>query len=117
MYGENKIDAPLVANISRKVLEYFSSFKWCCRNSDEFADRIQGRFLKQDSTTEERAVGDAMNKFVNEYSHAKDPFRAIGIAEQEAEAIARNTLQFIEMADADHFKALKDQCNKELQRQ
>jgi wobble nucleotide-excising tRNase len=115
LYGEDKVDAPLVANIARKVLEYFSSFKWCCKDSEDFASRIQVRFLGEDSTPEERAVGDAVYKFVNEYSHAKDPFRPIGIAEQEASEIAKNTLKFIEIADDDHFKSLKKQCNQGLQ--
>lgn len=115
VYGEDKVDAPLVANIARKVLEYFSSFKWCCRDSEDFASRIQVRFLGQDATDEERAVGDAVYKFVNEYSHAKDPFRSIGLAEQEATEIAKNTLKFIEIADDDHYKSLKKQCNQELQ--
>lgn len=111
-----ELDAPLVANIARKVLEYFSSFKWCCRNSEEFAARIQSRFLKDDATPEERAIGDAVYKFVNEYSHAQDPFRPIGIAEQEAKEIAKNTLKFIELADEDHYNSLKKQCNREAQK-
>jgi len=115
VYLSEPVDSPLVANISRKVLEYFSSFKWCCRNSEDFTQRIQDRFMVDSASVEDRAVGDAINKFVNEYSHALDPFRPIGLSESEALGIAQNTLKLIENADADHYNALRRQCNREAQ--
>ena len=104
VHGE-ELDSPLAANVTRKVLEYFSSFKWSCRNSMEFADRIQGRFVNS-SEQSERAIGDAVNKFVNEYSHALDPFRSIDITAQEAKGVAENALKFIRVADEEHYDAL-----------
>src|SRR5690606_37660062 len=31
------LDAPLVPNVARKVLEYFASFKWACKSSEQLA--------------------------------------------------------------------------------
>lgn len=111
-YKNDLLDSPMVANVARKTLEYFSSFKWCCKDTVEFGERIQDRFLKEDATAEERAIGDSVYKFVNEYSHALDPFRPVNITDAEAKATALNTLKFINEADPEHYKALKKQCDK-----
>lgn len=111
-YKNEAIDSPMVANIARKTLEYFSSFKWCCKDSVDFGNRIQSKFLKDDATPDERAVGDAIYKFVNEYSHALDPFRPVNITDSEARDTATNALKFIQKSDPEHYKVLKKQCDK-----
>ena len=111
-YKNEALDSPMVANIARKTLEYFSSFKWCCKDSVDFGNRIQSKFLKDDATPDERAVGDAIYKFVNEYSHALDPFRPVNITDSEARDTATNALKFIQKSDPEHYKVLKKQCDK-----
>ncbi len=114
-YKNEAVDSPMVANIARKTLEYFSSFKWCCKDSVDFGNRIQSKFLKDDATPDERAIGDSIYKFVNEYSHALDPFRPVNITDAEAKDTATNTLRFIQKSDSEHYKVLKKQCDKKYE--
>lgn len=112
IYKNEAIDSPMVANIARKTLEYFSSFKWCCKDSVDFGNRIQSNFLTDNATADERALGDAVYKFVSEHSHALDPFRPVNITDAEAKDTATNALKFIQKSDTEHYRVLKKQCDK-----
>ena len=103
------IDAPLVANIGRKVLEYFATFKWACKTTEEFSNIVLSRFVK-DPDHLKKATGDFILKFLHEYSHGRDFSRGISASALEAKAIAKNVLEFIRFADKDHYDYLKALC-------
>ncbi|MFH1093953.1 MAG: AAA family ATPase [Candidatus Omnitrophota bacterium] len=104
------IDAPLVANIGRKVLENFASFKWSCKSTEQFANIILNRFVNSDDHLK-KATGDFVLKFLHEYSHGRDFSRAISASALESKAIAKNVLEFIRFADKDHYDHLKGLCS------
>ncbi|MFA5197581.1 MAG: AAA family ATPase [Patescibacteria group bacterium] len=103
------IDAPLVANIGRKVLEYFSTFKWSCKGTEEFANIVLNRFIN-DSDHLKKGTGDFIVKFLHEYSHGRDFSRDVSAPALEAKAIAKNVLEFIRFADKEHYNDLKALC-------
>jgi wobble nucleotide-excising tRNase len=112
-YGEggNNLEAPLVGNIGRKVLEYFGSFKWACKSRDSLTNMIYQRFVA-DGDSQERALGDAVLKFLNEHSHGRDFGRPISATAGEARDIAVTTINFIRRVDPDHFEALSRQIRR-----
>jgi len=103
------IDAPLVANIGRKVLEYFATFKWACKTTEEFSSIVLNRFVKAPDHLK-KATGDFILKFLHEYSHGRDFSRGISAPALEAKAIAKNVLEFIRFADKDHYDYVKALC-------
>lgn len=105
------LDAPLLPNLARKVLEYFASFKWSCRSSKELSDIVQHRILRKNNHYQ-RAIGDAVLKFINEYSHGHDFGRPVTSATLEADQICRSVLEFIRLSDKVHYNALVDKCKK-----
>lgn len=98
-------EAPVIPNIARKVLENFASFKWSCRTSQALNDIVQSQFIKGGGPhlTE---VGEAVVKFLHEYSHGHDFGRPVTASVMEAEAIAANVLDFIYWSDEEHFQTL-----------
>jgi wobble nucleotide-excising tRNase len=112
LYANDKklLDEPLVANIARKVLEYFASFKWICKTSEEFTSIVLNRFV-EDTNQLKRGVGDFVVKFVHEYSHGQDFSRPVTAAMLEAKNIAKNTLEFIKLADKEHYDKLEAKCD------
>ena len=107
--GRKDLDEPLVANVARKVLEYFASFKWACKTEEEFANIVLTRYV-EDENQFKRGVGDFIVKFVNEYSHGEEFSRPISATMLEAEKIAEKTLQFIKLADEEHYDKIKKIC-------
>ena len=112
LYANDKkqMDAPLVANIARKVLEYFAGFKWACKTSEAFTSIVLNRFFEGDNQFK-RGVGDFIVKFVHEYSHGQDFSRPITAAMLEAKNIAKKTMDFIKLADKEHYDELKAKCD------
>lgn len=106
--GQEGLEAPLVPNVARKVLEYFSSFKWSCPSSMSMASIVNNYFLP-DAKERRRGVGEAVLRFVNEYSHGGRFDRPVTASQFEAPAVAKMTLDFIRFADGDHYKLLKRQ--------
>jgi wobble nucleotide-excising tRNase len=107
-HDQEAVEGPLVPNVARKVLEYFSSFKWSCPSSMTMASIINNHFLP-DADHRKRGVGESVLKFVNEYSHGGRFDRPITASQFEAPAVAKLVLDFIRLADQDHFKLLKRQ--------
>jgi len=103
------IDAPLVENIGRKVLEYFSTFKWACKSTEEFSNIVLNRFVK-DPDHLKKATGDFILKFLHEYSHGRDFSRGVSGPALEAKAIAKNVLELIRFSDKDHYDYVKALC-------
>lgn len=110
----DNLEEPLVPNVARKVLEYFASFKWSCRSSEQLSSIVQSRFVTSENPRR-RAVGDAVLKFVNEYSHGRDFGRPVTSAVAEADAICNDVLEFIRMNDRVHYQALETICTKMIQ--
>jgi len=108
------IDEPLVANIARKTLEYFAGFKWACRTTEDFTNIVWSHFIKDDNPFE-RSVGEFIIKFVHEYSHGQDFSRPITAAMFEAKKIADQTMEFIKIADKEHYNKLKSLANKSVE--
>jgi wobble nucleotide-excising tRNase len=103
------IDAPLVANIGRKILEYFATFKWSCKSTEEFSNIVLNRFVNEADHLK-KATGDFIIKFLHEYSHGRDFSRDVSAPTLEAKAIAKNVLEFIRFADKEHYDYLKALC-------
>lgn len=109
--GTGDIDEPLVPNIGRKVLEYFASFKWSCDVDEELAAIVQGKYIDDPSAKpEQRALGDFILKFMDEYSHGRDFTRPISASTFEAKSVATNILKLIEIADQEHYERLVSCC-------
>lgn len=104
--GTQSLDEPLVANIARKVLEYFSSFKWSCKSTEQFTSIVLSRFVA-DPNQLKKGTGDFIVKFLHEFSHGQDFSRSVAAPMLEAKPIAQNVLKFIELADKEHFDELK----------
>jgi len=100
------LDEPLIANISRKVLEYFACFKWSCKTTEEFTSIILNRFVADENVLK-KGTGDFIVKFLHEYSHGQDFSRPISTSMLEGKTIAKNVIQFIKIADTEHYKQLK----------
>lgn len=105
--GEGNLEEPLVANIARKVLEYFAGFKWVCKTEEEFTNIMLTRYANEDNVYK-RGICDFVLKFVNEYSHGQEFSRPTSATMLEAKKIAENTLEFIKHADSDHYSRLKE---------
>ncbi|MFH2068268.1 MAG: AAA family ATPase [Candidatus Omnitrophota bacterium] len=103
------LDEPLVANIARKVLEYFAGFKWSCRTTEDFTSIVHNRFIANPNDLK-KGTGDFVVKFLHEYSHGQDFSRAISASMLEGKSIAQNVLKFIELADSEHYNDLKTLC-------
>ncbi|MDD5032695.1 MAG: AAA family ATPase [Candidatus Pacebacteria bacterium] len=103
------LDEPLVANIARKVLEFFSGFKWSCRTTEDFTSIVLNRFVA-DPNHLKKGTGDFVVKFLHEYSHGQDFSRPISAAMLEGKSIAKNVLKFIELADKEHYDDIKALC-------
>ena len=103
------LDAPFVANIGRKVLEYFSAFKWSCKTTEQFTSIVLSRFVA-DPNYLKKGTGDFVVKFLNEYSHGQDFSRPVSAPMLESKAIAENILLFIKMADKEHYDDLEKIC-------
>src|SRR5690606_1339345 len=71
-----QLDEPLVANISRKVLEYFAGFKWSCKTTEDFTNIVVSRFVGNADELK-KGTGDFVVKFLHEYSHGQDFSRSI----------------------------------------
>jgi len=112
LYANDKkpMDEPLVANVARKALEYFAGFKWSCKTSEEFTNIVLNRFV-EDEDQFKRGVGDFIVKFVHEYSHGQEFSRPITAAMLEAKNIAKKTIEFIKLADKEHYDKLKAKCD------
>lgn len=106
---QKELDAPFVANIARKVLEYFACFKWACKSTEEFTSIVISRYVK-DPIKIKQGAGDFMVKFLHENSHGQDFTRSIVASTFEAKDIAKRTMEFIRFADKDHFDNLKSKC-------
>jgi len=104
-----KLDEPLVANVSRKVLEYFAGFKWSCKTTEEFTSIVLNRFVA-DQNQLKKGTGDFVVKFLHEYSHGQDFSRPISASVLEANAVAKNVLTFIKLADKEHYDYLESLC-------
>lgn len=100
------LDEPLVANIGRKVLEYFAGFKWACKTTESFTEIVNNRFIG-DPNHLKKGVGDFVVKFLHEYSHGQDFSRPIFASMLESKQIAKNVLEFIRLADDDHYDRLE----------
>ncbi|MDP3785234.1 MAG: AAA family ATPase, partial [bacterium] len=100
------LDEPLVANIARKVLEYFAGFKWACKTTESFAEIVNNRFIADPSHLK-KGVGDFVIKFLHEYSHGQDFSRPISASMLESKQIAKNVLEFIRLSDDDHYDRLE----------
>lgn len=111
--GTKSLDAPLVPNIARKILEYFACFKWSCRNSEEFTSIILNRFVA-DQNLLKKGTGDFIVKFLHEYSHGQDFTRPISASTFEAKPIAQNVLKFIQLADSEHYSELSSKCEETI---
>lgn len=109
--GVKSLDEPLVANIARKVLEYFASFKWSCKTTEQFTSIVLSRFV-EDQEQLKRGTGDFVVKFLHEYSHGQDFSRPISAPMFESKAIAENVLRFIKLTDEEHYKALAKMCRE-----
>lgn len=107
--GGPKLEDPLVANVARKVLEYFSGFKWSCRTTEQFTNIVLSRFVR-DQNQLRSGTGDFIVKFLHEHSHGQDFGRSIAASTFEAEAVAKNVLTFIREADKEHFDDLAGMC-------
>ncbi|MFT5387765.1 MAG: wobble nucleotide-excising tRNase, partial [Candidatus Omnitrophota bacterium] len=107
---QNKLDAPLVANVARKVIEYFSAFKWACNSNDKLYDLILSRFIADDNELK-KSTGEYICKFINEYSHGQEFSRDITASLFEANTIAENVINFIKYADSDHCTELLSLCD------
>jgi wobble nucleotide-excising tRNase len=115
-FKENKEDpqapsAPDIPNIARKVLEYFSSFKWSCPKSEPFTNVVQNRFIR-DGDKRERGVGRTVVKFLHVYSHGEDFSQPVSRSAMEAESICSNVLDLIRIADKNHYKYLEKAYQK-----
>lgn len=104
------MDEPLVANVARKALEYFAGFKWACKTSEEFTNIVLNRFIENENQLK-RGVGDFIVKFIHEYSHGQEFSRPITAAMLEAKNIAKKTIEFIKLADKEHYDKLKAKCD------
>jgi wobble nucleotide-excising tRNase len=109
--GGDNLETPLVGNVGRKVLEYFGSFKWACKSRDSLSNIIYQRFVVE-GDSRERALGDAVLKFLNEHSHGRDFGRPISATAGEARDIAVTTINFIRRVDEEHFEALSRQIRR-----
>ncbi len=107
--GTRQLDEPLVANIARKILEYFAGFKWSCATTEEFNSIVMSRFVTSNDDRM-KGTGDFIVKFLHEYSHGQDFSRGISASMLEAKPIALNVLKFIELADEDHYSRLETIC-------
>lgn len=107
--GTQSIEEPLVPNIARKILEYFAGFKWCCNVSEDFTNIVQNRYTSEQNPVS-RGIADFIIKFLHEYSHGRDFSRPITASTFEAKSVAKNTLDFIKLADKDHFDKLEKLC-------
>jgi len=101
-----QLDEPFVANIARKVLEYFAGFKWACKTTESFAEIVNNRFIGDPSHLK-KGIGDFVVKFLHEYSHGQDFSRPISASMLESKQIAKNVLEFIRLADDDHYDRLE----------
>jgi wobble nucleotide-excising tRNase len=112
LYANDKreLDEPLVANIARKVLEYFAGFKWACKTKEEFTSIVLSRFVK-DPNRLKQGIGDFIVKFVHEHSHGQEFSRPITASMLEAKDIAKTTMEFIRLADDEHYDKLKSKCD------
>lgn len=110
-FGRTSLDEPLVANVARKLLEYFASFKWSCKTTEHFKTIIDDAFVGQSSDMAKKVAGEFVYKFVNEYSHGQDFSRQITSVALEAKEIAKKTLDFICYADGEHYKSLRGECD------
>lgn len=103
------LDEPFVANIARKVLEYFAGFKWSCRTTEDFTNIVLNRFVA-DPNNLKKGTGDFVVKFLHEYSHGQDFSRPISASMLEGKPMAQNVLKFIELADGEHYNYLVALC-------
>ena len=106
--GEISIDEPMLPNIARKVLEHFSSFKWSCKTFESLGSIVQNRFIKSENRRKS-GVGDAVLKFMHEYSHGGNFDRRITDSVMQADKICENVLDFIYWADEAHFRSLENE--------
>lgn len=106
---EPKLDEPLVPNIARKVLEYFAGFKWACKTTEDFTNIVNNRFVA-DQNQLRKGTGDFVVKFLHEYSHGQDFSRAITATMLESKQIAKNVLEFIRLADSEHYADMAALC-------
>lgn len=98
-------DAPVVPNIARKVVENFAAFKWSCRTSQGLLDIVHSLFI-QGEGPHRTEIGEAVVKFVHEYSHGHEFDRPVTTSAMEAVDIADSVLKFIYWADQDHYESL-----------
>lgn len=103
--GIEMLDDPLVPNVARKVLENFAAFKWSCRSSADLNNIVLNMFVR-DPDWHRNGVGDAVLKFLNEYSHGRDFERPVTSAVMEAPSICENVLEFIRLGDREHYDYL-----------
>ncbi len=101
-----QLDEPLVANLARKVLEYFAGFKWACKTTEDFTNIVTHRFVSSEEELK-KGTGDFIVKFLHEYSHGQDFSRPISASMLESKQIAKNVLEFIRLADDDHYDRLE----------
>ena len=109
--GTPLLDAPLVANVGRKVLEYFAAFKWSCKTTEEFTNIVLTRFVA-DPNLLKKGTGDFIVKFLHEYSHGQNFTRPVSASMFEAKAVTENILSFIRLADQDHYDKLQSLCQE-----
>ena len=55
--GTKSLDAPLIANVGRKTLEYFAGFKWSCKTTEEFTSIVLNRFVANENLLKKRPWG------------------------------------------------------------
>jgi hypothetical protein len=92
-----------------KVLEYFAGFKWSCKTTEEFTNIVLTRFVA-DPNLLKKGTGDFIVKFLHEYSHGQNFTRPVSASMFEAKAVTESILEFIRLADKDHYDKLQSLC-------
>ncbi|MBU0531055.1 MAG: AAA family ATPase [Candidatus Uhrbacteria bacterium] len=114
--GRGSIDDPLVANMARRLLESFASFKWSTKTTTAFLTVVQDKFIDDTTDRAKQVAGEAVYKFVNEYSHNLDFSRDITATTMNSLEIAKKTLSFIKNADEEHYTEVQRKCDQEISR-
>ena len=108
--GTKTLASPLVANIGRKVLEYFAGFKWSCKTTEQFTSVVLNRFVGDPNKLKD-GTGDFIVKFLHEYSHGQDFSRPVSASTFESGPVTDNILAFIRLADREHYNDLVALCS------
>ena len=101
-------DSYLCANLSRKLLESFLSFKYPMKRNnfrdllDYCESQLNGEISKSDI--------EKTYKFINFYSHNQDD--NIDNMLTEAQVITKIIMKIINVVDSTHFKEMEEVCNK-----